>query len=474
MIGQVNRPANELGPTALVMFGGTGDLAETKLFPALFQLFKRRSLPPQFKVLGISRKALPLAEYRQQVAVWIKSDDETANDFEVSSFVSLVDYLAGDFNAVGTYQAIAESLQQFDGEVKQCTSKLFYLAVPPSLYASIFKYLDEARLLKLCDGVSAWSRVLVEKPFGRDLDTAKALEIDLCARFTEDQIYRIDHYLAKDAIENIITLRFANSILSDSWHHEQIESIKIRLLETKAVANRGAFYDGVGALRDVGQNHVLQILALLTMSPTSISDVAAIRAARAEVIAELEPPSKFIKGQYEGFRQSLGVSSASTTETYFYIETKLTSERFRGVPITLEAGKALAETVNDVTITFKPRVRFFNLTEPHIKDLRNLLKIRFSPKQTITLTLWSKKPGFTTDLMERELVLSEEVGEDAYSPEAYERVLYDCIIGDQTRFVSGDEVMAAWRFITPLLHDSTVALEIYEAGSAGPKLNHLN
>lgn len=471
MLGQVNRPESVLGPTALVMFGGTGDLAETKLYPALFHLFKRGSLPQSFKVLGISRKTLEVEVYRQQVMSWISHADQTASAADRSRFVNHVDYLAGDFNQPLTYEAIAEYLKAFDGEVKQCASKLFYLAVPPSLYAGIFKSLDEASLLKLCDGGTTHARILVEKPFGRDLSTAKALEADLCLRFTEDQIYRIDHYLAKEAIENIIALRFANSILSDSWQHEQIESINVRLLEKKDVANRGAFYDGVGALRDVGQNHVLQILALLAMSPSSISDVAAIRQARARVISELESPSRFVKGQYAGFRNSAGVDAASTTETYFYIETKLKSERFHGIPITLEAGKALATAVSDVTITFKPRVRFSNLTEPHIKDLRNVLKIQFSPKQTITLTLWVKKPGFTTELEERELVLSESTAEDAYSPEAYERVLYDCIIGDQTRFVSGAEVMAAWRFITPLLNDTPGPLKIYEPGSSGSDIS---
>jgi glucose-6-phosphate 1-dehydrogenase len=458
-----------LPPTSIVIFGGTGDLAETKLFPALLDLYAHGALPDKFKIIGISRKALSREVYLEFVKKSLAKKIASYEPAVIAQFCQHISYHAGDFGVAATYSELLAQLKDFDESVMQCTNKLFYLAVPPQLYSGIFKFLDESGLMRTCDGVHSWARVLVEKPFGRDLATAEILEQELCARFSEEQIYRIDHYLAKDAIENIIALRFANTVLSDSWHTGQVESIAIKLLEQKDVANRGSFYDGVGALRDVGQNHVLQILALLTMAPKDIATVASIRAARAEVLESLSAPKSVVKGQYREFTKTQGVAPDSQTETYFKIETELTSERWKGVAITLEAGKALDKNCNEVVVTFRPQVNWRSETEPHVKDHRNVLSMQFSPEQRITLSVWVKKPGFSFALEERVLELSRGEAVDTYSPEAYERVLYDCIAGDQTRFVSGDEVMAAWKFITPLLQASDIPLSLYEAGTEGPR-----
>ncbi len=459
----------EESPTVISIFGGTGDLAQTKLFSALLDLFAHGALPNKFKVIGISRKNLSDQEYQTFVADSLKSKGCDYRGEIVKKFCDHFSYLAGNFDDEVTFHCLGESLKEFDRSTGQCTNKLFYLAVPPNLYRSIFRYLDESKLMKLCDGVTSWSRILVEKPFGRDLATAEALEKDLCSRFLEEQIYRIDHYLAKDAIENIIALRFANTVLADSWHGEQIESIKIRLFETKDVSSRGSFYDGVGALRDVGQNHVLQILALLTMDPLDIEKVDSLRQARAAVLRSLTAPTKVIRGQYVGYQETKGVEPNSNTETYFKIETKLDTDRWRNVPITLEAGKALAQNINDVVVTFKDRKNSAAATtgSNNFSRQSNILTIQFSPEQRITLTVSVKKPGFSFALESRELELMHSPALDVYSPEAYERVLYDCIVGDQTRFVSGQEVMAAWRFITPLLEETVTPLVKYEPGSAG-------
>jgi glucose-6-phosphate 1-dehydrogenase len=455
-----------LPPTSIVIFGGTGDLAETKLYPALLDLYAHGVLPNQFRIIGISRKTLSPEDYLEFVSRSIEKKISNYEPAVVEQFCRHIEYHSGDFGQPSTYSELLTLLKRFDDEVKQCTNKLFYLAVPPQLYSGIFKNLDESALMRTCDGVLSWARILVEKPFGRDLATAGILEDELCSRFTEEQIYRIDHYLAKDSIENIIALRFANTVLSDSWHNGQVESIAIRLLEKKDVSNRGSFYDGVGALRDVGQNHVLQILALLTMAPNDISTVSAIRAARAEVLESLLPPTYVIKGQYKGFTETTGVTHDSVTETYFKIATELSSSRWSGVPITLEAGKALDRNINEVVVTFRPQVNWQREAEPHVKDHRNILTMQFSPEQRITLSVWVKKPGFTFALEERVLELTRSEAVDAYSPEAYERVLYDCIAGDQTRFVSGDEVMAAWKFITPLLETNDIPLVLYEVGGS--------
>jgi glucose-6-phosphate 1-dehydrogenase len=458
-----------LPPTAIVIFGGTGDLAQTKLFSALLDLFAHGALPDRYTIIGISRKALTDAEYQSFVRECLAVKRHAYAPEIITQFCEQFRYLSGNFDDRTTYEAIATALNTFDATVGQCTNKLFYLAVPPQLYSSIFTLIDESDLMHLCDGVGSWARILVEKPFGRDLETAEQLEKELCARFTEEQIYRIDHYLAKDAVENIIALRFANTVLSDSWHTAQVESIQIKLAETKDVATRGSFYDGVGALRDVGQNHVLQILALLTMAPEDITTVTSIRQARAEILEHLSVPSRVCRGQYAGYTTTPGVAPDSTTETYFKITTELALPRWAGVPITLEAGKALDKNLNEVVVTFRPQVKWQHVAEPHVRDYRNVLTMQFSPEQRITLSVWVKKPGFAFSLEERVLELVHAPAEDTYSPEAYERVLFDCITGDQTRFVSGAEVMAAWKFITPLLAQADTTIVKYEPGSAGPE-----
>jgi len=458
-------------PTAIVVFGGTGDLAETKLLPALLDLYLEQALPDSFVIIGLSRKQLSDEDYQGFVRASINKKGHNHNDELVNAFCSHLRYVSGAFDDVSAYERIKTTLSFFDESIKQCTNKLFYLAVPPQFYKTIFTNLAESQAMKLCDSIGSWSRLLVEKPFGKDLVTAQALEKQLCSLFADEQIYRIDHYLAKDAIENIISLRFANSILADSWNKERIESITIRLLETKDVANRGSFYDGIGTLRDVGQNHLLQTLALLTMSPVDIHQPEAVRQARSSALQLLltQKPDTVIRGQYRGFTETAGVNGDSETETYFKISLVVEAPTWQGVRLTLEAGKALNEVVNEAIITFKPLDICHCAFSPEAHYHRNKLRIRFSPEQEISLSLWTKKPGFYFSLEARELELMRAVSTDAHSPEAYERVLFDCIAGDQTRFVSGAEVESSWEFITPILETfATLPLHQYEKGSNGP------
>ncbi len=458
-------------PTAIVIFGGTGNLAETKLLPALFNLYCDGKLPEAFTIIGLSRKSFSDTDYQAYVHDVIVQKVDHADADKLQKFILNIRYASGSFDDALAYEKIKNHLQSFDDTRGVCTNKLFYLAVPPNLYSDIFKNLKESDAMKLCDGVLSWSRLLVEKPFGSDLVTAQALESQLCELFTEEQIYRIDHYLAKDTIENIISLRFANSILSDSWNGNKIEHISLRLFETQDVASRGSFYDGIGALRDVGQNHMLQMLALLTMDKVDTSDHKAVRQARLKALASLRMHDTDLKmrGQYEGYTETIGVAPQSQTETYFRIGTHIDSDTWNNVCVSLESGKALAQSIAEAVITFRPAELCSCTydTNPHMHT--NTLRIIFSPEQTITLSMWIKKPGFEHTLEERELVLAQNTGETFRSPEAYERVLYDCIIGDQTRFVSGQEVEAAWKFITPILHAFPMTpLHTYRKGSNGP------
>ena len=458
-------------PIAIIIFGGTGDLAKTKLFPALLDLYVAGELPSVFTIIGLSRKELSDADYQTFVAKSIAEKGHHHAETVIQSFCTHLHYVAGSFAESSSYKRIKAILLNFDESIGQCTNKLFYLAVPPQYYEEIFEQLHQSNALALCAGLDSWSRLLVEKPFGRDLVTAQALEHKLCTLFQDEQIYRIDHYLAKDAIENIISLRFANSILADSWNKERIESITIRLLETKDVANRGSFYDGIGTLRDVGQNHMLQILALLTIPAVDVHDATQMRAARTAVLQTLltTSPDSVIRGQYNGYRQTLGVAPDSETETYFKISTVATTPVWRGVRYTLEAGKALDRSINETIITFKALDQCHCASKPDAHTHQNVLTITFAPTQKMSLTMWVKKPGFIFELEQRELELLHTATTDSHSPEAYERVLYDCIVGDQTRFVSGAEVETAWQFITPILeHFKTLPLHTYEPGSAGP------
>lgn len=460
-------------PTAIVVFGGTGDLAQTKLFPALFDLYRNNALPKAFTVIGLSRKKLTDSAYQDFVYEALRRTLISVDDESLRVFSKHFRYTSGSFDSADSYEQVKKLLSAFDERIAQCTNKLFYLAVPPEYYETIFDHLHSSQAMALCDNVASWSRLLVEKPFGKDLTTALALEKKLCELFSDDQIYRIDHYLAKDAIENIISLRFANSIIADSWNKERIESIAIRLLETKDVSNRGSFYDGIGTLRDVGQNHMLQIFALLTMSKVDVQNAHSVREARTAALEMLSGliPQSIVRGQYEGFVDTKGVDPHSQTETYFKLVFTPKSTLWKEVQFILEAGKVLDRSFNEAVVTFRSDGECHCAATLGSHNHNNVLKIVFAPEQTISLSMWVKKPGFTFELEERELVLLSQKSTETHSPEAYERVLFDCIAGDQTRFVSGAEVSAAWKFITPILDAfSSLPLQVYQPGSTGPQM----
>lgn len=464
----MSKPSRPLQPTAIVIFGGTGNLAITKLFPSLFDLYSQNLLPAVFTIVGLSRKNFTNEVYQSFLRDSILSKKPAVDSALLDAFCTHAQFISGSFDDDAAYVHIANALTNFDTSIGTCTSKLFYLAVPPALYEDIFAHLRTNNLMALCNGIDSWSRLLIEKPFGSDLTSARELEALLKKSFSEDQIYRIDHYLAKDSIENIISLRFANSILADSWNGTNIESICLRLFESQDVATRGAFYDVMGTVRDVGQNHMLQILALLIMHPGDMHSASAMRESRLSAVRSLRMHDTDVRmrGQYVGYLETPGVASESTTETYFKLETHIDSESWSNVQVTLEAGKALSSSFTEAVLTFRSVDVCNCASEPEAHTHKNVLRITFSPEHSIRLTMWVKEPGFGFRLVPRELVLENYKTEDLYSPEAYERVLYDCIVGDQTRFVSGEEVLAAWSFMTPVLESfKELSLTMYEKGS---------
>lgn len=464
----------------LVVFGATGDLFKKKLAKAIFDLYAAGNLPRPFRIVGFSRKPLSHDDFRaniREILTADKSFDALRADI-IDSFTRLAYYQKGDITDLGTYAKLGETLEKMDREANVCMNKLFYLAVSPLHYKTIFENLSKSGLTIPCaptvpEHSMAWYRVLVEKPFGSDETEAMNLDKLLGRFFKEEQIYRIDHYLAKETIQNILTFRFSNTLFESLWNKENISRVEIKILESTNVSARGSFYDSIGALKDMGQSHILSMLALITMENPGALSPDAIRKARAKVVPFIKPydkrPDKYVvRGQYEGYVAESAVNPVSQTETYFKIKVKVANKRWRSVPFYLESGKALGEAKSEIIIYFKePKTC---ICPPSIGNHthENILTFRIQPNEGITVLFWAKNSGFDFGLDAKQLSFlynGKEGFETRKFPDAYERVLYDCIRGDQTLFSSTDEVMAQWKFITPVVRDlSSVPLVIYKQG----------
>ncbi|MFZ2804149.1 MAG: glucose-6-phosphate dehydrogenase [Patescibacteria group bacterium] len=443
-------------PTILVIYGATGDLVAKKIIPALFHLHEKQKLPTVFRVIGFARRDLQDV-YRAQVSDIVRA--HAGNDLDEDSLESFLDffhYHRGNFDEPAGYTELATKLGQIDGEWKTCSNKLFYLAVPPESYQTIFEQLSASGLTTPCGPDGGWTRVIVEKPIGRDAKTAEELDELMGKLFKEEQIYRIDHYLAKEMVQNILTFRFSNSLFEDIWDNNFIERIDIRLDEKIGVEKRGAFYDSLGTLRDVGQNHLLQMLAFATMEQPEKFDADSIRSKRADILRMLTPwtdetlKAKTRRAQYDGYRQIDGVKPDSMVETFFHVETSLDHPRWKGVPITIESGKRMGTLRKDMVIEFKHKTPC--LCPPGQDHMKNGVTFQLEPDEKISIQFWAKKPGLTFEVEERslDLTLREPSARTQYVEE-YEKLLMDCIVGDQTLFISTDEVKAMWAFTDPIV-----------------------
>ncbi len=456
-------------PTLLVIFGATGDLARRKLFPALFDLFRRDYLPDKFQILGFAHTDCDNKSFRNHVRELLlqKYSNETE---KIETFVSFLDYHRGSFDEPSSYRELADKIIDIDRRISQCTNKLFYLSVSPKFYEVLLRNLAHSGLTVPCSDASGWTRVLIEKPFGKDLQTARELDVLLGKLFREEQIFRIDHYLAKETIQNILTFRFANSIFEPIWNNRYVERVEIDLWEDIDVGTRGAFYDGIGALRDVGQNHVLQMLALVAMDNPQTMDSRAIRAKRAEILRSLivPTPEKVFRAGYRGYRDTPGVAADSSTETFFRLQTELNTKKWRGVPFVMTAGKALPEKKTSVRVIFKPAEHCLCPSSgTRLEGVRNVLTFRIQPEEGITMDFLAKKPGLSNEVVCRELSFDYRADATEVQPDAYEKVLFDCIRGDQTLFASTEEVRATWEFITPIIqrwHRGEGELHCYDKG----------
>lgn len=480
--------SDEQQSTLFTIFGFTGDLAVKKIIPSLWYLFREKKLPKQFHIIGFARRPLSQDDVNNFIRDSISSHAtaELSND-DFQTFCNLFSYVQGDFNELSSYLALKEHLFELADDLERGTNTLYYLSVPPEHYAAIFDNASlaglnsSAELNQKTEANQAWTRILIEKPFGTNLKTATDLQQLVSNHYTEEQIFRIDHYLFKEVIQGIENFRFSNNLFEDTWDNTTIESIELKLLEEFGPETRGAFYDSVGALKDVGQNHLLSMLSILTMDYPLDNLTDSLRANRAKVIETLAPFSTqeikqhTYRSQYQGYLDVAGVKSGSDTETYFKLTTELQHPKWKGVPITIEAGKKLQETRKEIIVTLKhPKICHLCEIDRHEP---NKIIFRMEPNDEVVISFWTKKPGLENALEKRSFsfFLYEKKVKKQYVEE-YAKVIFSALNGDQTLFLSDQEVQAMWKFTDPIVHgwkQNLVPLETYESGST-PKSDLLS
>lgn len=471
---------------ALIIFGASGDLTYRKLIPAVYDLYKQNSLPENFAVLGVARSPFTDETFREKMRDGIKqfalAKNPSEEDLEI--FCQKLHYLSINTDKGEEYAKLTERLRQIDESEKTAGNYIFYLSTPPAMYPLIPKYLAEQGLNKQ---EGNFRRIIIEKPFGTSLQSARELNASLMKDYDEDQIYRIDHYLGKETVQNMLVTRFANGIYEPLWNRNYIRHIEITAAESIGVENRGGYYDHSGALRDMLQNHLLQLLALVAMEPPMAIDSEAIRNEKLKVFQALRPMSNddlfrnVLRGQYtasnvkgkyvKGYREEKDVDPDSRTETYVAMKLFIDNWRWAGVPFYLRTGKRLPTRVSEVVIHFKPAPqRLF----PETTDLNdeNQLVIRIQPDEGILLKTKMKVPGSGYQVKNVNMDFHYSQLQDTYLPEAYERLLLDCMVGDSTLYIRGDALEATWKFVQPLLdfweNNPDAPLHGYPAGSWGP------
>ncbi len=451
-----------LHPTVFVILGITGDLASRKLLPALLALYSKKLLPQRFAIIGFSRRTFSREEFREFIRERINIRPGQFKEEDIKHFLDHMSYEQGLFDDPTAYAQLAQKIATIDKGWGQCSNKLFHLSVPPTLYEGILSHISRSGLNVPCSDEVGWTRILIEKPFGNDIHAARQLDKLLGKLFKEEQIFRIDHYLAKETLQNIVSFRFSNSMFEPIWQHEFIDKVHIKLYEKNSVEGRGTFYDSLGALRDVGQNHMLQMLALIAMNRPKSFSATDIRAERARVLKSLVGitrrtlSERVVRSQYIGYLNEAGVKPGSKTETFVRIETYINVPRWKKVPFYLETGKAMSESKAEIDIYFKNEEG----------NEQNILTFRIQPDEGIKIRFFVKTPGQGFEVEPRTLKfkyadtsLSEHISND------YERLIRDAFIGDQTLFASTDEIMASWEYVTPILeHWSELPLTTYPKG----------
>ncbi len=475
-------------PAAIVIFGASGDLTSRKLMPALQALMAREQLAPGTSIVGVGRSDLGHDGFRDRMRQAV--EQAGGGDVDERAWAELqggLRYVSGDYDDDATYQALDEVVADLDRHRGTAGNRLHYLSTPPGVFAAVVRRLGDVGLHRPAPG-GDFARVVIEKPFGRDLDSAQALDRSLHEVLDEDQLYRIDHYLGKETVQNVLALRFANSIFEPVWNRGYVDSVQITVAESEGVGHRAGFYEDAGALRDIVQNHLLQVLALtvmeppVSMSPKGIRDEKVKALGAVDILHPGEVAREVVRAQYRrgwvggtevpGYHEEKGVAPDSRTETYLAMRLRIDNWRWAGVPFYLRTGKCLPRRVTEVALRFSgvPHLPFAPTQATQLGP--NALVLRIQPDEGITLRFGAKIPGQTFDVRSVSMDFSYGAAFAEEPPEAYERLLYDALMGDPTLFIRTDEVQQAWRIVQPLLDawsSESAPLAGYDAGTWGPE-----
>jgi glucose-6-phosphate 1-dehydrogenase len=491
--GGTARADRAIEPCTLVLFGASGDLTQRMVMPAIFRLARRGVLSPEFRLIGYARTQMTDDEFRTLMRKAVMREPQEGDEQAWTDFAARLSYLPAQYDG-DDLQGYAELARRFE-QLERGTGvrRLFYLATPPALFAPIMSHLSDAKLAGHAhhSATGGWARFVIEKPFGHDLASARALNADIARGFDENDIYRIDHFLGKEIVQNLFALRFANSMFEPVWNRNYIDHVQITAGETLGMEGRGGFYESAGAMRDMVQNHLLQLCALLTIEPPAEWNARAVRDEKVKVLRAIRKihPSQVkqdaVRGQYAAgsldgkrvpaYREEDKVAADSQTETYAALKLHIDNMRWAGVPFYLRSGKRLAKRETEIVVEFKPA--------PHTpwmpggivaKGVRpNLLVIKVTPEEGIYIRVEAKQPGQEMQLQSINLdyCLNDELS-TTESPSAYEHLLLDSLRGDPTFFARADEVEAAWEIVEPVIEkwrlEKPPAFPNYIAGSAGP------
>ncbi|MBN1818989.1 MAG: glucose-6-phosphate dehydrogenase [Sedimentisphaerales bacterium] len=471
-------------PCGLIVFGASGDLARRKIVPSLFALFRRDLLSPHFYFLGCGRSEYTDVQYRQAVREAMEAEPSGTGNAE--RFLSSFYYLSGDYTDASFYEAIGGRLNELDRTHKVSECHIFYLSVPPTLYGSITEHLGAAGVNRCGRSVCEYlPRLVVEKPFGHDLASATKLDAQIHRHFEESQIYRIDHYLGKETVQNILMFRFANAIFEPMWNRNYIDHIQITIAESVGVEHRAGYYDHSGALRDMFQNHMLQMMSLAMMEPPPSFDAEPIRDEKVKLLRSIRPlqiagpwNSDIVRAQYvsgvidgigvPGYLQEKDVGPNSQTETFVAAKAFVDNWRWKDVPVYLRTGKRLAAKRTEIAIQFR-QVPHSLFASVGLDDMPpNVLVLKIQPEEGISLSFQAKRPGSKTCMSTLRMNFNYSDIFGAQAPESYQRLLLDCMLGDQTLFARQDDVMVAWTLLAPVLEawaQEEFPLYEYPAGS---------
>jgi glucose-6-phosphate 1-dehydrogenase len=463
-------------PCVLVIFGASGDLARRKLLPAVHNLAESGLLPEPFAVLGVARPSMTEDAYRAQIREIVEREE--GGPLDAASWQRIGDrlhYLAGELDDPRFYERLKTMLDEVQHRHTLPPNCLFYLAIPPELFATVGRRLAAAGL---ADEVDGWRRLVVEKPFGYGLETAQRLNAELTEGWRETQLYRIDHYLGKETVQNILAFRFANGIFEPIWNRRYVDHVQMAVAEDDGIGNRGAYYDKAGALRDIVQNHMFQLLSLVCMEPPVSFKAEAVRDEKVKVLnavtpmADAEVRSLTVRAQYAGYRQEPHVAPGSRTETFVALRMMLDNWRWAGVPFYLRTGKRLARRRTEVSVHFKPAPFTLFRETPVECTNPNVLVLRIQPEEGISLSFDAKVPGPLERLETVTMDFSYAAHFHREPSTGYETLLFDAMTGDQTLFHRMDIVEAGWRIVQPILdawaRDTATPLLEYEPGSWGP------